>query len=419
MGPFDIISLLGKYWGYFVFFLIGIGFGGVLEMSGFGDSRKLAAQFYFKEMRVLKVMFTAIIVALLLIFLSSSLGLIDFKGIWVNPTYLMPGIVGGLIMGVGFIIGGFCPGTSLVATSTLKLDGLLFLIGVLIGVGFFGETVGFFEEFWESGVKERYLLSDLFGTSIGVMVVAVILVAIIAFYWAEIGEKVFGQNIPWKEINLIPTNSKNMIATSILLFFALTVAFLGQPDADKKWQYVSAKNEPFLLKREVYIHPGELRELMHDRQLYLKVLDVRNESDYNLFHLRDADRVDFQTVRSPKFADELSRIGSNTVIVVLSNKEKDSTLAWKLLKAQGVLNIYILEGGVNEWLKYFPLPEDIAMKKKPEREEESLDYEFFKTVGLEFNSSIPEISHGNNSHQIEFIKKVKLQKKKAAMGGCG
>ena len=35
-------------------------------MSGFGNSRKLAAQFYFTDLTVLKVMFTAIVTAMVL-----------------------------------------------------------------------------------------------------------------------------------------------------------------------------------------------------------------------------------------------------------------------------------------------------------------------------------------------------------------
>ncbi|HNB42010.1 MAG TPA: hypothetical protein PLG52_10955, partial [Anaerolineales bacterium] len=61
-------------WTYLVFLVIGIAFGYTLEMSGFGDSRKLAAQFYFTELTVLKVMFTAIVTAMVLLFGAVGLG---------------------------------------------------------------------------------------------------------------------------------------------------------------------------------------------------------------------------------------------------------------------------------------------------------------------------------------------------------
>ena len=115
MAPFPLEALFGKFGMYAIYLAIGFGFGFMLEISGFANSKKLAAQFYFKDMTVLKVMFTGIIVAMLLIFSAVALGLLDYNRVWVNLTYLWPGIVGGLIMGFGFIIGGFCPGTSLVA----------------------------------------------------------------------------------------------------------------------------------------------------------------------------------------------------------------------------------------------------------------------------------------------------------------
>src|SRR4030065_1502971 len=96
-------------WTFLVVGLIGFGFGFVLEMSGFGNSKKLAAQFYFRDLTVLKVMFGAIVTAMVLVFLSSAVGILDFNLVYVPETYLWPGIVGGLIMGVGFIIGGGFP----------------------------------------------------------------------------------------------------------------------------------------------------------------------------------------------------------------------------------------------------------------------------------------------------------------------
>lgn len=109
MTPFPLLltEIIGKFGAYLIFLAIGFAFGYTLEVAGFGNSKKLAAQFYFKEMTVLKVMFTGIIVAMVLIFGASAIGLLDYNLVWVNPTYLWPGIVGGLIMGVGFILGGF------------------------------------------------------------------------------------------------------------------------------------------------------------------------------------------------------------------------------------------------------------------------------------------------------------------------
>ncbi|MHC4960453.1 MAG: hypothetical protein ACYTGN_19055 [Planctomycetota bacterium] len=85
----------------------GIAFGFILERAGFGDSRKLAAQFYLRDMTVLKVMFTGIVVAMLLVFLASGLGVLDYEQLWVNPTHLGPAFLGGLLLGVGFLIGGY------------------------------------------------------------------------------------------------------------------------------------------------------------------------------------------------------------------------------------------------------------------------------------------------------------------------
>ena len=146
MTPFPLpLSEIFGHWGaYVVYALVGIAFGYVLEISGFGNSKKLAAQFYFKDMTVLKVMFGAIIVAMVLLFAATAVGLLDYNLVWVNPTYLWPGILGGLIMGFGFIIGGFCPGTSPVSMATGKIDGIFFVLGVAFGIFMFGETVQYF-----------------------------------------------------------------------------------------------------------------------------------------------------------------------------------------------------------------------------------------------------------------------------------
>lgn len=185
MMPLNLVELLGSTGANMVYFAIGLAFGFILESAGFGDSRKLAAQFYFKDLAVLQVMFTAIVTAMILVFWAVALGWLDYDAIWVNPTYLWPGIAGGLIMGVGFIIGGFCPGTSLVSLATLKVDGAFFVAGVFAGIFAFGETVETFTDFYNSSFYGRLTLMDVFGLSNGVMVLLVVLMAIGMFAGAS------------------------------------------------------------------------------------------------------------------------------------------------------------------------------------------------------------------------------------------
>lgn len=186
MAPFDINASFGPIWLNAGYILMGIFFGFALERAGFGDSRNLAAQFYLKDMRVLKVMFTAIITAMLLIFWSSYLGILDYGKLYINTTHLWPGIVGGLIFGAGFVIGGYCPGTALVSMSTFKIDGLFFVIGLCAGMFIFGETIDAIRVFWDtSGVYGDLTLQDMLGIPSAVVVFGVVLMALGMFWGAE------------------------------------------------------------------------------------------------------------------------------------------------------------------------------------------------------------------------------------------
>jgi uncharacterized membrane protein YedE/YeeE len=186
MMPLDLNTLVGHVGQNLFYVLTGVGFGFALEQAGFGNSRNLAAQFYLKDMRVLKVMFTAILTAMLLLFWSGAVGLVDVGRVFVNPTYLWPGILGGLIFGFGFVIGGYCPGTALVSVSTLKLDGLFFVLGLGAGMVAFGETIPWYQTFFDtSGFYGDLTLMQVFGLPTGVVVLGVVLMALGMFYGAE------------------------------------------------------------------------------------------------------------------------------------------------------------------------------------------------------------------------------------------
>ena len=143
-------------------------------------------------------MFTAIITAMTGIIFFDSFGWIDMSNISINPTYLWPGIAGGLIMGAGFVIGGYCPGTSFAGLATLKIDALFYIIGALLGMFIFGEVAPFIEPFYSgkySGFMGNVTIYKFFGISAGVIGFFVMLVALGGFYGAEWAEKKTGNNI--------------------------------------------------------------------------------------------------------------------------------------------------------------------------------------------------------------------------------
>ncbi len=405
--PLDLISLLTKPGAYLVYALIGFGFGYALEISGFAISTRLAAQFYLKDMTVLKVMFTAIVVAMLLIFGATALGLLDYNVIWVNPTYLWPGIVGGLIMGVGFIVGGFCPGTSLVALSTFKIDGLFFTLGGLLGIFLFGETVESFDAFWHSSYMGRFTLPELFNTSYGVVIVGVIIMALVMFWGAEQLERIFG-NKETKKASKAP-----LVGAAALLAGALLVAFIGQPTTESRWQKLTSTKEPLIKERAVQIHPAELLSLVHDHHLNVVMLDVRSEADYNIFHISGARRVDMDQL--PELVPELRLAPTNSVFIIMSNDEQAATQTWKDLIAESIVNVYILDGGINNWLATYAT-EDSSLIPNPYAGEDQLRYIFPAALGNRYPFADPD----PEEFEIEFTPKVELQNKRGpTSGGCG
>ena len=195
-APLEQMGFFGETTGFVIAFLIGIGFGFSLERAGFGNANKLAAQFYFRDMTVFKVMFTAIITAMIGIYLFNAFGWLDLDLIYINPTYLWPQIVGGLILGFGFIIGGYCPGTSVVASATGRLDGILFLLGVVFGIAVFAAVFPLFESFFYSGhLGDTFTLDDWLGIRPGIIVFAIVLIAVAAFWGAGKVEAKFAKEI--------------------------------------------------------------------------------------------------------------------------------------------------------------------------------------------------------------------------------
>lgn len=147
--------------------LLGLGFGFCLERAGFGSARKLTAVFYLFDMSVVKVMFTAIVTAMVGLFVLSAIGLLDLSGLYLEPTSYAAQLLGGLVFGAGFIIGGYCPGTSIAAMATGKKDGAAFALGMLAGVMAYAEFTPGLDAWIKATSQGELTLPGITGISMG------------------------------------------------------------------------------------------------------------------------------------------------------------------------------------------------------------------------------------------------------------
>jgi len=193
MGPISSLIAMPEWLDLVIALLIGIGFGFSLEQAGFSSSRKLAGMFYGYDTTVLKVFFTAAIIALIGSQLLSYLGLLNLNLVFVNEYYVTASIVGGIIMGAGFIMGGFCPGTGLSALSIGKIDAMVYVAGGLTGAFLFAETYPLIQNLADGSYKGPLKINEVFGISPGLFAFFMIVAAILMFWLAEMAEKKFAR----------------------------------------------------------------------------------------------------------------------------------------------------------------------------------------------------------------------------------
>ncbi|MFD1315815.1 YeeE/YedE thiosulfate transporter family protein [Namhaeicola litoreus] len=185
MGPLIPNGLIPTEWNFVIAILIGFAFGYILEASGFSSSRKLVGVFYGYDFAVLKVFFTAAAVAVIGLYYMDYLNWLDVSQLYVQPTYVWAAIIGGIIMGTGFVSGGYCPGTSITGVAIGKIDAIVFTIGLMIGIFGFSE----FYETLEPLFARTYLgdptLTESLGISPNMIILVFSIIAVIAFYISD------------------------------------------------------------------------------------------------------------------------------------------------------------------------------------------------------------------------------------------
>jgi uncharacterized membrane protein YedE/YeeE len=185
IAPFYETGAFGLRGALAVALAVGIAFGFFLERSGLGSARKVSAQFHLTDFAVLKVMFSAIVTASLGVFWLSRLGVLDLGRVYVPETYLLPQLLGGAVFGAGLVIAGLCPGTACVSAATGRIDGVAVIAGLLLGIATYGAMNPLIAGFARSTPKGRFTLPELVGASYGVTLLAVVIVALVAFRAAE------------------------------------------------------------------------------------------------------------------------------------------------------------------------------------------------------------------------------------------
>ncbi|MCA9914139.1 MAG: rhodanese-like domain-containing protein, partial [Anaerolineae bacterium] len=171
-----------------------------------------------------------------------------------------------------------------------------------------------------------------------------------------------------------------------------------------------------LEERAIYAHPAEILHLIADPKLTVELIDVRSETDYNFFHILDSVHVPLADIEA--YSDDLLlRANISTVFIVLSNDEAAATQAWQILTAESVPNVYVMEGGVNNWLTTFSDAEFQELYSVANVPDDTLAYSLPSAMGSRYAAANPnpDVFAG-----IDFEEKVELQTKGGpASGGCG
>ena len=337
MGPLVPFGIISPEFNYIVALFIGFGFGWILEQAGFSTSRKLVGVFYGYDYVVLRVFFTAAATAAIGLVALDYIGMIDFNYVYINPTFLWPAIVGGALMGFGFILGGFCPGTSIVAASVGKVDAWLFILGSFIGILFFGELYPLFKEFYLSSNYGPLLVYDSLGISRGLFVFLLTLVAIAAFIITDRLEK----NVSYGIKPNHPVYGRAVPAMAVAALAAIIVLIIPSPEKQR------ADLEMDEIENIEYVTPKEAAfDIYYDLDKF-QFIDLRSEEEYKKYCLTDAVRMTLKDITLHRYSNYFTNKLKTPVLY--GNDETKALKAYALAKDEGYEKVAILEGGLNRF----------------------------------------------------------------------
>ena len=398
MGPLvpDIIS---NNLNFIVALVIGIFFGAILEQAGFSTSKKLVGLFYGYDFTVLRVFFTAGIVAMIGVMGLEHYGLIDINLVYINPTFLWSAIIGGLIMGLGFVVGGFCPGTSVCAAAIGKIDAMIFIIGAFFGVLLFAEGYPIFEGLYKTTNWGNPRLFETLGMSQNIFAFIMVVFALAAFWFASIVEnKVNG--VVKSPIRLNP--------------YYIGIASIGIIMALSAFVFPERKASLLqLIEDEKFVQSYKIETVTTD-EFALCLLKIVECNKFQIFDFRSED--EFRKMSLPKSTlftlDNLFEKEPNILLnlkhkvnVFVANDEITEKKMAIIATELGYKRIQIVKGGLNAF-------KEEILNFRPIINPKTIDEENINRFRLKAKAVIPVFIQNNKS-----AGPVKKEQKRV-VGGC-
>ena len=162
--------------------LTGVIFGFLLQKGRAAKYQVIVGQFLFKDWTMVKIMATAVIVGAIGVYSLLEAGAVSLH---VKPLLLGGVLIGGVCFGVGLVVLGYCPGTSVAACGEGRRDAMVGVVGMLFGAGLFVALYPVLEPVINGlGDMGEITVSETLGVSpwliIGTLVIAAVLALLVA-----------------------------------------------------------------------------------------------------------------------------------------------------------------------------------------------------------------------------------------------
>lgn len=344
------LGLLNDGIGLLLSLLIGFFFGFFLEKAGFGSSRKLTGVFYFRDMAVIKVMFSAVLTAMLGYRYLVVMGWINPQAVSQLDTYWSAQAWGGLIFGVGFVMGGWCPGTALVGWASARWDALVFLAGAVIGSIVFNEMFGALAGLYEGHYAGVIYLPDSLKISWRVFPFLFSILGVLLFAGSTKVEKMFAP------AGSVQKQVMNKVLAVLVILAAGGLVFLPEGSSGGAAEQKGKEGLYSEIEAERdHIDVEEVVDSLMSSDGRILLVDIRSKQQYDAFHIRGAINMPLSEIEG-----RISELPSDRTIVLYSNGTTHAAQAWLLLKQAGLSNVRVMMDGILGFWKTFLTPPSLS-----------------------------------------------------------